>query len=77
MHGRNGDVGFEGATPRVEGSSNRCCRWTWIGITLRGLESSGKGERFASPESFHPLRSSGVQHFAAVTVPLMFPRGRG
>lgn len=44
---------------------------------LRGLESSGKGERFASPESFHPLRSSGVQHFAAVTVPLLFPRGRG
>ncbi|WP_256715657.1 hypothetical protein [Paenibacillus peoriae] len=27
VHGRNGDVGFEGATPRVEGSSDRCCRW--------------------------------------------------
>ncbi|URJ47040.3 hypothetical protein MF628_001632 [Paenibacillus polymyxa] len=50
---------------------------SWIGITLTGLESSGKGERFASPESFHPLRSSGVQHFAAVPVPLLLPPGRG
>ncbi|WCM62123.1 hypothetical protein [Paenibacillus polymyxa] len=41
------------------------------------MESSGKGERFASPESFHPLRSSGVQHFAAVPVPLLLPPGRG
>ncbi|PPQ48380.1 hypothetical protein C5G87_14785 [Paenibacillus peoriae] len=49
---------------------------SWIGITLTGLESSGKGERFASPESFHPLRFSGVQHFAAVPVPLLFPMGK-
>ncbi|QDY85585.1 hypothetical protein FQU75_20895 [Paenibacillus polymyxa] len=48
----------------------------WIN-PFTGLESSGKGERCASPESFHPLRSSGVHHFTAVPVPLLFPRRRG
>nr|WP_155762516.1 hypothetical protein [Paenibacillus polymyxa] len=55
MHGEEWNDGSEGATPRVEGSYDRC----------------------ASPESFHPLRSSGVHHFTAVPVPLPFPHGRG
>lgn len=47
MHGEYGDGGSERATPRVEGSYDRCCRWIpGLEQPLTGLESSGKGERF-------------------------------
>ncbi|MGG1615668.1 hypothetical protein [Paenibacillus sp. NRS-1781] len=43
---------------------------------LQGWNPAAKANAFASPESFHPLRFSGVLHFTAGPVPLLFPTGK-